>query len=302
MNLLRRTARAIPTSLIDATLGSPGLARLAGHVGLRRRLGGERLTRRLDHPLRVALTCGLQVHCNPEREGIIAREFVRDGVYEQGLLDLIAVLLPADGRMLDVGGCYGHVGMHAGLCAPAGEVVIVEANPAMAARIKAHIDTNGLTNVQVINAAAGSGPGTVALEFDAENLGATQVVAVDGGDRAAAAAGARVAVIALDDLVHQLAWPRVDLVKLDVEGYELEALRGLASVLTGKHRPTVICEHSTDRPVVGGDLDDLWTVMDQAGYRAFLPERGKAGGGQLRPIDRASAPHHDNVVFQPVSG
>ena len=50
-----------------------------------------------------------------------------------------------------------------------------------------------------------------------------------------------VETIRLDDYVLRLPLGRVDIVKLDVEGGELEVLQGASSVLT-KYRPIVICE------------------------------------------------------------
>ena len=51
-----------------------------------------------------------------------------------------------------------------------------------------------------------------------------------------------VSVTTLDDFVREQSLPGVDVVKLDIEGAELEAIAGMANVLNGARRPVVLCE------------------------------------------------------------
>lgn len=51
--------------------------------------------------------------------------------------------------------------------------------------------------------------------------------------------GAR--AVALDDLVHELGLKRIDLIKLDVDGWEMEVLRGARATL-GKLKPSIVFE------------------------------------------------------------
>ncbi|MEL6438379.1 MAG: FkbM family methyltransferase [Cyanobacteria bacterium J06621_8] len=50
-----------------------------------------------------------------------------------------------------------------------------------------------------------------------------------------------VPTILLDDAVHQLDLKPVSLIKIDVEGWELEVLKGMSNILQ-EYRPTIICE------------------------------------------------------------
>lgn len=77
-------------------------------------------------------------------------------------------------------------------------------------------------------------------------------------------------VVMLDDLVGTR---RVDLVKLDLEGAELLALRGARQVLTSS-RPVVIFECGP-APVLdsfGYDRTDLWDALHDADYDVYLAQ------------------------------
>jgi hypothetical protein len=80
----------------------------------------------------------------------------------------------------------------------------------------------------------------------------------------------RVAVSTLDAQLESLAPP--DLVKMDIEGAEVAALRG-ASKLLDEHRPTLICElHGTNGAVT--------ELLEQHGYEVRVVETP-----QIRPQD-----------------
>ena len=57
----------------------------------------------------------------------------------------------------------------------------------------------------------------------------------------------RVEVISLDDYLAKNKCPSVDFVKLDVEGAELEVLKGAQRLLSGKLRPVILAEISDVR-------------------------------------------------------
>jgi hypothetical protein len=84
--------------------------------------------------------------------------------------------------------------------------------------------------------------------------------------------GVEVSQTTLDELAEQYGLP--DLIKMDIEGAELDALQGASNVLL--HGPSLFIEvHSPDL------VDRVAGLLDAAGYSV---ERGKLSSGPFMPI------------------
>jgi FkbM family methyltransferase len=76
-----------------------------------------------------------------------------------------------------------------------------------------------------------------------------------------------VEITTLDALLPQL--ERLDLVKLDIEGAELHALRG-ATDLLARFRPLIVFEWGDQSsPIYGTTSDQIWSFFSARGYRLF---------------------------------
>jgi len=181
--------------------------------------------------------------------------------HEDALAPVLEQLLPEGGVFWDVG---AHVGRWAiRLAAKAELVFAVEANPDTAAVLKYNLALNGVGNVEVVECAAWDEHTMLVLDKPrAVTSGSTRVTG-DEDEIAALASGSAVAVKAcpLDDALAN--WDRVDLIKLDVEGADLHALRGMADTLA-RCRPVLFIEdHSIYGYYEQGDLDRL---LGELGY------------------------------------
>lgn len=165
--------------------------------------------------------------------------------------DSLALVL--DGLLPD-GGVYADVGAHIGrwalrLAKKASKVIAVEANPATAAVLRAHIALNEVDNVEVHEMAAWDSRTRLSLSDPNGKVtgGSTRVVEGDGVDARP-----------LDDVL-----PDVDLIKLDVEGADLHALRGMRNTLA-RCGPVLFIE---DHSIYGYyELADLTTLLGELGY------------------------------------
>ncbi len=106
-----------------------------------------------------------------------------------------------------------------------GRVVAFEAHPVTYAYLARNVALNGLGNVVALNNALGSKPGWVEMDYQRSNPGETHVVA-DGEPT-----GVRVELATLDDALAGLGIARIDYLKIDVEGYELQVLRGASGII-----------------------------------------------------------------------
>ena len=95
----------------------------------------------------------------------------------------------------------------------------------------------------------------------------------DHGGRAVSTSNAR--AMRLDDWVETARPGRMDLVKLDVDGYETDVLRGSVRTLR-RFRPVILMEYA---PYVlsefGVEVDDLLGLLGELGYRVTVPGSGR---------------------------
>jgi FkbM family methyltransferase len=137
----------------------------------------------------------------------------------------------------DLGAHVGFYTLLASVClGQRGRVFAFEPSPKNLAFINDHLHLNGCGNVEVCPFAVSDRKGTMAFE---EGPGSSMGHLGDHGSLS-------VQVVALDDLVDAGTIDPPDLVKIDVEGEEVRALRGAERVLTTA-RPTIfLATHSPD--------------------------------------------------------
>ena len=143
--------------------------------------------------------------------------------------------------VVDVGANIGVTAVIAGLLVSAGLVLALEPVPGTFKYLARNIADSNLTNVKCFNKAAASADGHVRLvtrpgHSFAAFVGYDEVLA-----RYTEYDEERVESITLDQLVASEELSRVDFIKIDVEGFELEVLRGSTRVLE-RFQPTVLLE------------------------------------------------------------
>jgi len=167
----------------------------------------------------------------PDRasDHVQARVFQSRELYEADLLRFASTLLSRGDHVVDVGAYIGtHTVFFGAICGAS--VTSVEPNPRSRLILRRNVELNGIDpRVRVVEAAAGdrSGRGRIETPED-HNLGDTRFTKDDSG---------AVELVALDDLD----LPPTRLVKIDVQGGELDVLRG-ARRLIARDRPALFVE------------------------------------------------------------
>jgi FkbM family methyltransferase len=128
-------------------------------------------------------------------------------------------------------------------------------------------DTSQLAGVTVNNAAVGSAPGTLTLiENSQSEMSSFLPLGPKGWGREVRRTP--VPVVTLDDYCasHEIA--RVDVLKSDTQGYELEVFRGAEQMLTEGRVRLVYCEVTFIEMYQGlPRLDELWGFLADRGFR-----------------------------------
>tara|TARA_B100001750_G_scaffold220107_1_gene207557 strand:+ start:135 stop:1118 length:984 start_codon:yes stop_codon:yes gene_type:complete len=182
-----------------------------------------------DHVAETWITSGQRIFVDTRDLGI-AQHLMFKGFWEKTSNDAFRSLLREDDTFVDIG---AHYGFHTVTCAQhvaRGRVVAVEPNPRVHSLLERSVRINQLRDrVTVHRCAIAEAPGR--LNFvcpqDDPALGHLEPLGFDGPD----VEGERVevAVESLDRLLGDL--DRIDLMKIDVEGHELQALRGGRQVI-----------------------------------------------------------------------
>ena len=181
--------------------------------------------------------------------------------------------------------CGAHVGVFTrqALDLGAEKVVAIDPDPTQVECLRRNFEEE-IASGRVVVAPKGlwSSEGSMSLHVGVLNSGISSLVIERGGE------DVEVALTTIDQLVSDLRLPRVDYIKLDIEGAEREALRGARRTLAN-HRPRILLEsyHRHD------DLEVLPRIIAEA-----QPDY-KLGCGPCEPseeFDGRLVPHY--VYFE----
>lgn len=189
----------------------------------------------------------------------ITRSMLAYGEYSPREAEVLASYLRPGDTAIDVGANLGCLTLAmARSVGPNGRVIAFEPQSMLHACLLQTLADNAITWVQARRQAAGLVAGVVRIgrseAAQAQNFGGIGLV--DGG------AAEDVELVRLDDF----AWDRCRVIKIDVEGLELEVLQGAASLIA-QQRPVLCVE--CDRP---GKREALLTLLKTWGYRVFKHE------------------------------
>lgn len=174
-----------------------------------------------------------------------------DPTYDPTLFGLIDAL--KGGVFVDAGASIGFTAVRA--ARRADRVVAVEPHPVRFAYLERNVKLNGLTNITCFNCALGSADGAISM-FDVDpTLGPHPL---DPSTRPGSGPRFDVRLCRLDELVEG----SVTLLKVDVEGAELEVLRGAPDLLSS--RPLVHVES-----LGGKTLSGLQELLPDYSFRAL---------------------------------
>ncbi|GAB4482896.1 MAG: FkbM family methyltransferase [Anaerolineae bacterium] len=191
----------------------------------------------------------------------------RTGVFEPHTLAAIRAHTPRGSYAVDIGANVGLITLAlSAAVGPEGRVLALEPSPTVHARLLQNLALNPFAaNVIARPVAASRAAGHVTFYAPAEPIsGKGSLVRHDAGWEAI-----EVEAQPLDALVAELGWPRVDVIKCDVEGYDMAALLGARGVLEA-HRPVLLVEYEPELWAHAGhilmDLLDLLGPLDYTLY------------------------------------
>ncbi len=168
--------------------------------------------------------------------------------------------------VLDVGAHHGLYTLLASKCVGRnGRVIAFEPSFRERRRLKRHLRYNPCANVEIQPCALGDHNGEADLYLvEGMHDWCNSLRTPNVEERTSKV---RVEVRRLDDVLEGMNWPRVDFIKLDVEGGELSFLHGARKMLCGDMRPAILVEVQDIRTVPWGyAARDIVRFLSDAGY------------------------------------
>lgn len=235
----------------------------------------------------IELDAGVWLRLPPEWLGISKLLFAFRDDYETELIPLITRLQPGM-YFADVGASLGVYSVLAskavGEC---GAVLAFEPARRTFQLLSENIALNRLRNVRLWNIALADREDVAWLKHERDS-GRNAIVATAERKRH----GEQVRLECLDSLLEREGIPRLDVLKIDVEGAEALVLRGTRRSLQ-KYRPVVQFEINEQAcQALGVSPWDAWNILAGLGYRFYSLH------SDLRTIE-LSAPRQGNVLALP---
>jgi FkbM family methyltransferase len=172
--------------------------------------------------------------------------------YEREMLEDIRNRIEPDSVIFDVGANIGNHSIYfAKICSS--RVYSFEPQKSVFAILERNVMLNQLENqILLFNTALGStsGRGNILVE-DTSNLGSSRVVVENNGD---------IQIDSLDSLMLDKI-DRIDLIKIDVEGMELDVLKGSVEILN-KFKPLLYIETKSQE-----DFNRVYSFLKKFGYK-----------------------------------
>lgn len=169
--------------------------------------------------------------------GFIDQYIYTHGIYEDYILDLIATHLPQNGVFFDIGANIGHHSLFAAAhLENKGTVYAFEPVPNLYAQFRKSAELNKFSNIQIYNYACGNSENIQSIAVNNKNLGQSSLIEMESAQKSIS-----IQVKKLDDVFPNI--PVINVMKIDVEGFEYEVLLGASNVIA-KTKPAIILEYS----------------------------------------------------------
>lgn len=214
------------------------------------------------------------------------------GSYEPELRDIIRTVLPSAGVAVDIGANVGwHTLLMARQVGPQGRVIAIEPNPSTGAQLLRNVRLNGFQQVQIGPYAVGSAERSVDFYGpDADDLGSASSHIVSDPTATTIQVDCRT----LDGIASEHRLERLDLLKIDVEGFEWPVLQGGEQTIA-QFRPCILFEFDSAYAGRGGGTPRLFVeFFRQHGYSVF-----SVGRNWAQRLELSTWPDCANILATP---
>jgi len=279
---LRFVAKRLPTRLPEfiytVLLKPPPLRRLAHRILLK------------SIPPETTID-GLTVFLNPSDP--VLSSALAFGIYENYETEIFRQFCQPGATVVDIGANIGlYTAIAAGRVGKTGKVIAIEPHPASYGYLQKTLQRNALTQVTSFNVAAGDSRRSVALFVTDDNKADSRIYD-DTGRRAKVLTE----MIDLDHLLAENNIHHVDLIKMDIQGAEALALKGMSQTLADNPGLVIFAEFwPWGIQQTGLSPTDFLQDLRRAGFTFQTIEEDKRRIVAVDDLEQLIA-QHDNLQY-----
>lgn len=179
---------------------------------------------------------------DPVRNSGVDESIAREGFWEKELSHQFLKYIHKDSVFLDIGANIGYHSLFvASLLKGSGQVYSFEPIPRLCKQLNESVESNKFTNIKVNNFGLAEKDGEHIIHFRDENMGGSSLLSLPNIKEYKVSGTELIKLKKLDSLFEENF--KVDVIKIDVEGYEYEALSGASHILENNH-PVIFMEFS----------------------------------------------------------
>jgi len=216
----------------------------------------------------------------PNLKENIGFEIFIDGVYEPGYVKYFCTKIPLNGIFFDLGANIGSICIPLAKLRPDITIIAVEASPRVFSYLKYNIELNSCKNIFAENLALSSLDNQQLPFYSPEEKfgkGSLSAVFTETAEY--------VNTITLDTLNHKYRLSKIDVIKIDVEGYERTVFEGGRTLLSLKNAPVILFEFAdwAENMAKNTKAGDAQTYLADLGYRLFDFSDSSKLGAEMTP-------------------
>jgi len=237
---------------------------------------------------------GFDLAINPvANKGLESRLF-SNGTYEAGTLHIIKHCLREGDVFIDIGSNIGLMSILASLSvSTTGRVYAFEPEAETFSILEHNIALNRISNIQAHHLAIGANEGMATIYGSDLNRGSASLIKSPDSHTH----GESIPIQTLDTFVSKNNLTHIRMLKIDVEGWELDVLSGAKRLLAYPTAPIVCVEYSNLHPIHNGLLIDIYHFLVKINhYKIYKLKSSKENKSTLTEIKcPQELPSHDNL-------
>ena len=199
------------------------------------------------------------------------------GEYEKPELKTIQLFLKKDSTFIDLGANFGLYTLNASrLIGKKGNIISFEPFSKNYKSLMDNITINNLQNVQTEKLAIGEKNGNINLYYDERenNLGMVSTKNIENSSKE------QVKIVSIDSYLQNKYLSHIDLIKIDIEGFEYSALKGMRATLI-RYKPTILIEILNEEEP-NTNTRKIHTLLNDLNYsKYFIDDNGNLSKSEI---------------------